>query len=255
MDREVTRGSRTRFLYSRIALRAVAISSAVRERLRQGGVPEQRIRVIPSAVDPAALRPGRSRDEMRQAQGATRDSICVLALAALVPRKGIDVLLEASARPALRAAPLRLWIAGDGPERAALEARAEALGVASRVSFLGRRDDKADLLAGCDLLALPSRAEGLGVAALEAMACGRAVLASRVGGLAEAVVHERTGLLVPPGDVDALAAALTRLVGDAALRARLGAAGPGRIAECYSAEAMCESYARLYRELLAECAA
>jgi glycosyltransferase involved in cell wall biosynthesis len=162
------------------------------------------------------------------------------------------VLLEALAQAPLRDTSLTLWIAGEGPERSALESRAAALGVAARVRFLGRREDKADLLAACDLLVLPSRREGLGVAALEAMACGRAVVASRVGGLADAVVHERTGLLVAPEDPDALAAALARLTRDAGLRARLGAAGPGRIAEGFSAAQMCDAYARLYREILAE---
>jgi glycosyltransferase involved in cell wall biosynthesis len=253
MDREVKRGPRTRFLYDRIARRAVAISPAVRELLRAGGVAEARIRLIPSAVDVDALRPRVARSEMRRSLGAVGDSaVCGLVLAALVRRKGIDVLLEAFARPRLRAAPLRLWIAGDGPERAALEARADALGIAPRVSFLGRREDKADLLHACDVLVLPSRAEGLGVAALEAMACGRGVVASQVGGLAEAVVHERTGLLVPPDDADALADALARVACDDALRARLGAAGPARISEGFRAEQMCEAYAALYRELLAE---
>ena len=253
MDREVQPGPRTRFLYTRIARRAVAISPAVRERLRAGGVAEARIRLIPSAVDVDALAPKVARTPMRRSLGAAGDgAVCALVLAALVRRKGIDVLLEACARPALRSAPLQLWIAGDGPERAALEARADALGIAARVSFLGRRDDKADLLHACDVLLLPSRAEGLGVAALEAMACGRPVLASRVGGLAEAVLHERTGLLVPPEDAEALASALARVVGDEALRSRLGAAGPDRIAQGFRADQMCEAYAALYRELLTE---
>jgi glycosyltransferase involved in cell wall biosynthesis len=252
MDREVRRGSRTRLLYGRIARRAVAISPAVRACLIAGGVPEARIRVIPSAVDPAALAPRRARDEIRRELGAPPEAVCVLALAALVRRKGLDVLLDALARPALSGTSFHLWIAGDGPERRALEARARAPDVAARVRFLGPREDKADLLGACDALVLPSRREGLGVAALEAMACGRTVVASRVGGLADAVVHERTGLLVPPEDPDALAAALSRIVRDAPLRERLGAAGPARIAEAFTASQMCDAYARLYRELLAE---
>jgi glycosyltransferase involved in cell wall biosynthesis len=252
MDREVRRGPRTRLLYGRIARCAVAISPAVETCLLAGGVAPSRVRVIPSAVDARTLVARRGRAETRRALGADEERVCALALAALVRRKGLDVLLEALARAPLRDAPLTLWIAGDGPERSDLEARAAAQGVAPRVRFLGRRDDKADLLAACDLLVLPSRREGLGVAALEAMACGRAVLASRVGGLADAVVHERTGLLVPPEDPDALAVALARLTRDAALRARLGAAGPGRIAEGFAAAQMCDAYARLYRELLAE---
>jgi glycosyltransferase involved in cell wall biosynthesis len=203
-------------------------------------------------VDARALAPQRGRDATRRAEGAPEGALVALALAALHRRKGLDVLLEALARPALRGAELRLWIAGEGPERHRLEQLIAARGLASRVRLLGRREDKADLLAACDLLVLPSRREGLGVAALEAMACARPVLASRVGGLADAVAHERTGLLVPPEDPDALAAALARLLADPALRDRLGAAGPARIAEGFTAAQMSDAYARLYRELLAE---
>jgi glycosyltransferase involved in cell wall biosynthesis len=254
MDRRVKRGVRTQLLYGIIARRAVAISPAVRECLLAGGVAPELVRVIPSAVDASALAPRRERDAVRRAEGLSDGVVCALALAALVPRKGLDVLLDALAEPALRGAPLVLWIAGDGPERAGLEARAASLGVAQRVRFLGQRNDKADLLGACDLLVLASRREGLGVAALEAMACARPVVASRVGGLADAIVDGTTGLLVPPADPVALAAALARLASDAGLRARLGAAGPARIAERFAASQMCDAYARLYRELLAETA-
>jgi glycosyltransferase involved in cell wall biosynthesis len=143
-----------------------------------------------------------------------------------------------------------LWVAGDGPERAALTQLAGELGLDDRVRFLGRREDAADLLAACDVFVLPSRLEGLGVAALEAMAARRPVVASAVGGLAEAIVDGETGLLVPPDDVDALATALVRLVDDAVLRDRLGSAGPQRIADAYSAQQMVDAYAALYRDVV-----
>jgi glycosyltransferase involved in cell wall biosynthesis len=254
MDRRVKKGAGTQLLYGIIARRAVAISPAVRECLLAGGVTPEIVRLIPSAVDAAALAPHRAREAVRRAEGLADGAVCALALAALVPRKGLDVLLDALALPALQGAPLVLWIAGDGPERAKLEARAASRGVAARVRFLGRRDDKADLLAACDLLVLPSRREGLGVAALEALACARPVVASRVGGLADAVADGQTGLLVPPDDPEALAASLASLASDAPLRARLGAAGPARIAERFAASQMCDANARLDRELLAETA-
>jgi len=172
----------------------------------------------------------------------------VLTLCALVPRKGVDVLVDALAALPASSGRAVLLVAGDGPERAALAARAAGLG--ARVCFLGARADKAELLSACDVFALASRAEGLGVAALEAMAAGRAVVATRVGGLGEAVVDGRTGLLVPPGDPAALAAALARLCDDPALRARLAAAGPERVAEGFEAEQMVGAYERLYREVL-----
>jgi len=253
MDRRVARGWRTRWLYERLLRRAVAISPAVARRLQRAGVPPSRVRVIWSAVDPAALAPSAPRDRLRRGWGVGPETTLVLVAANLVRRKGVDVLLRALAAPELPA-EARLWVAGDGPERAALEAMATSLGVADRVRFLGRRDDVPDLLEACDVFALPSRREGLGVAALEAMARARPVVASRVGGLAETVVAGETGLLVPPDDPPALAGALARLVVDPPLRRRLGEAGPQRVAQGFLAEQMVSAYESLYREVVAEAA-
>ena len=251
-DRHVARSWRTRLVYSKLVHRTVAISPAVAMRLEHGGVPRARLATIPSAVDPARLMPSKSRVRMRAELGLDERDLVVLTLAALVPRKGVDVLLEACAR---LERPTVLLVAGDGPERPTLERRAHELGFASGARFLGARADKAELLEACDVFALASRAEGLGVAALEALARARPVVASAVGGLAEAVVHERTGLLVPPGDAAALAAALRRLHDEPALRARLGAEGPRRVGEGFLAEQMVAAYEGLYRAVLAERAA
>jgi glycosyltransferase involved in cell wall biosynthesis len=252
MDRPVAHGWRTRLRYERLVERVVAISPAVKRCLTDGGVPELRVSVIPSAVDPSRLRPLRTRDEVRQGLEASAESAVLLVLAALVRRKGVDVLvraLEMLAKDGLR--PL-LWIAGEGPERSSLEALAREAGLAERARFLGRRSDVPDLLGACDVVVVPSRREGLGVAALEAMATGRPVIASAVGGLAEAVVDLRTGLLVPPEDPAALARALAELLRDPALREALGREGSRRVAESYSAEQMVESYVRLYESVLGE---
>jgi glycosyltransferase involved in cell wall biosynthesis len=254
MDRAVKRDVRTRFMYGRVVRRAVAISGAVRDRLIEGGVPAAMIRTIPSAVDPGALYPQQGRAVLRSEAGLGPDAHLLLAVAALVPRKGVDVLLAALARLAGEGLRPELWIAGQGPARAGLERQARELGLSERVRFLGERDDVADLLAACDVFILPSRREGLGVAALEAMAAGRPVVATRVGGLAEAVVHERTGLLVPPEDPAGLAQALARVLRDPALRARLAAGGPARIAEGFRADDLVNAYEALYFEVLAEVA-
>ncbi len=248
-DRALAPSARTRLVYGRLVRRVVAISPAVARRLEQGGVERARLFTIPSSVDPASLRSRKARAEVRAELALEADAFVVLTLAALVARKGVDVLLEACAQ---LGAGCTLLVAGDGPERARLEARARALGLAGRVHFLGARADKAELLEACDVFALASRAEGLGVAALEAMACARPVVASRVGGLAEAVLDGGTGLLVAAGDAAALAQALGRLRQDPALRARLGAAGPRRLQEGFAAEQMVAAYEALYREVLAE---
>jgi glycosyltransferase involved in cell wall biosynthesis len=251
MDRRVKRGLRTRWLYHRLLSRVAAISPAVERRLLDARIEPERIRVICSAVDPEALAPSAPREVLRAQLGATPATPCLLVAANLVRRKGVDVLLAAVAAldPRSRAV---LWVAGDGPERAALEAVAARLGLAERVRFLGRRSDVPDLLEACDVFVLPSRHEGLGVAALEAMARGRPVVASAVGGLAEIVVPEQTGLLVPPEDSAALAAALERLIADLGLAQRFGAAGAKRVQEHFLAEQMVSAYETLYREILAE---
>jgi glycosyltransferase involved in cell wall biosynthesis len=251
MDREVKRNARTRWIYSNLVARVVAISGPVRELLLAGGVDPARIELIQSAVDPESLRPCRPAPELRAELGAAPGEFVLLVLATLVRRKGVDVLLEALARLDARGTTPALWIAGEGPERARLERRARERGLA-RVRFLGRREDAGDLLGACDALVLPARREGLGVAALQAMAAGRAVIGSAVGGLAEALVDRECGLLVPAEDPARLAAAIEELYKDPALRARLAAGGRARIAQGYLATQMVAAYDDLYRRVLAQ---
>ncbi len=255
-DRKVRGHPLNRVLYGWLVQRAVAISPAIAVQLADGGVSPDKIAVIPSAVDPAALLPSRPRDETRAALGLGADEVALLVLAQLTRRKGVDVLLEAlTLLPESPERRYRLLVAGEGPERAPLQASAAALGLADHVGFLGRREDASDLLAAADVFVMPSRAEGLGIAALEAMACGCPVLATDVGGLGEAVVADRTGLLVPPDDAAALAAALQRLIQDQRLRARLGEQGPHRVAEGFLAGQMVDAYVRIYDEVLGAAAA
>ena len=147
----------------------------------------------------------------------------VLAMGRLHRNKAFDVLIQAMA-----AVPgVRLALAGDGPERAALGALAAAQGVAERVHFLGWRTDTAALLAGCDVLAVPSRWEPLGNVVLEGFSAGRPVVAAAAAGPAALIEDGRTGLLVPADDPAGLAAALRRVLGDRALATGLAAQARG----------------------------
>lgn len=251
MDRRVARGWRTRLVYGRLTRKVAAISPAVVRSLIDGGVDPSRIELVPSTIDPGRVATRAGRSATRAGLGVEGDRVLFVALASLVPRKGLDVLLDACARLVARDVAFACRVAGEGPEREALERRAVELRLGERVRFLGKRDDVGDLLAACDAFVLPARREGLGVSALEAMAAGRAVVASRVGGLGEAVVDGETGLLVPPEDAPALAEALERVARDTALRARLGAAGPGRVASAFLPATMVASYERIYREVVA----
>jgi glycosyltransferase involved in cell wall biosynthesis len=250
MDRPVHNTWRTRLVYRRLTRLAVAISPAVRDCLESGGVDPERIHVVPSAIDPARILAPRGRSATRASLGAGDNEFVLLTLASLVQRKGIDVLVDALAemQSSRDRAPIRAFVAGDGPLRSELEARAQILG--APVTFLGRREDAGDLLAACDALVLPARREGLGVSALEAMAASRPVIASRVGGLAEAVVHERTGLLVPPDDSRALAEAIGRLSADREYARALGAAGPARVADGHLPEQMVAAYVEIYASVM-----
>jgi glycosyltransferase involved in cell wall biosynthesis len=183
---------------------------------------------------------------LRAELGAGEGVPLVLTPARLDPQKGHADLLAAAVQ-----VPGALFaLAGDGPQRASLEALAARLGIADRVRFLGTRDDIPDLLAACDVFALPSLYEGSSLAVLEAMAARRAVIASAIGGTDELIEDGRDGFLVPPGDPEALAAALARLLNDAELRARLAANARERVEREFSRERMAARVGAAYEELL-----
>jgi glycosyltransferase involved in cell wall biosynthesis len=130
--------------------------------------------------------------------------------------------------------------------RQALEERVRALGLTDRFEFTGFRHDVPALISAVDLVVLPSRSEGLPLAALETMACGRPLIATPVGGVPEAVIDNETGVLIPPADAGALAAAMTRLLRNPALATQLGLAGLNRIRGRFTIQAFAESVQALY---------
>jgi rhamnosyl/mannosyltransferase len=206
--------------------------------------------VIPFGVDPEsfALRDRELEIVERLAQEHGRP--LALFLGVLRPYKGLQILLQAMGR--VRG---HLLVAGRGPHRAQLEAVARRLGVADRVTFVGEvsETERRLLLHACDVFVLPAldRRESFGIAQLEAMACGKPVVSSDLPtGVRVVNQHGRTGLLVPPGDPDALAEALNRLLGDVALRAELGQAAREQVEREFSREAMIERTLAVYDEVL-----
>lgn len=225
--------------------RVVAISSYTAAELRE--LVEVPVEVIPYT---AALPP-----RGPQSRAATGNASTVLFVGRLVERKGVGHLIEAVAR---LQRPLRLVVVGDGPERPRLEALAQSRGVLDRVEFRGKVSD-ADLwraYGSADVFVLPSvldargDTEGLGVVLLEAMNYGVPVIASNVGGIVDIVVDQETGILVPPGDAAALAAALRRLLDEPGLAKALGDAGRRRLHEHFSWEAITARWEAVYRSLL-----
>lgn len=189
-----------------------------------------RVQVVSNGVASQRLsQPEREAFRARHGLGHAR---VLLTVARLVPRKGIDSVLRCL--PALlgQVDDLHYVVVGEGPDAARLSALAQQLGVAARVHFLGRVDDAelGSCYAGCDAFVLATRAEadsveGFGLVLLEAAACGRPVVTTDAGGTSEAVRPDVTGLVVPANDHAALEAALSRVLCDPALAARLGAAG------------------------------
>jgi len=239
-----------RWLYNRGVDAVVAISEGVRAVLVAGGVDPTRIEVIRSGVeieDFAAT--DEKRASARDALGLDDTVAMIAVVAALEYRKGHDVLLEAVA--GIADPTIRLCFAGEGSRMEELRKRALDLALADRVAFLGRIDDVRPILAAADVVAMPSRQEGLGVAVLEAMAAGRPVVASAVGGLPEAVGRD-AGILVPPEDVLALRAALERVLGDRALGVRLAIAARKRVRAGFAMVGVAQAMLGVYDRVMAE---
>lgn len=227
----------------------VAVSEEVRSRLLRAGVPQSRIHLIRNGVDltPFAAASQR-REDSRPAEGSLRVGL----VARLSPEKGVDLFLQAAAVVLRQYPETRFLIVGDGPERPALEALIAQLGIAGSVSLLGRTNDMPGFYSSIDVLVSSSRIEGLPIALLEGMASRLPIAATSVGAVPQVIRDGDTGLLVPPGDPDALAAAVIRLLGDTSLRESLGRAAQQLVADEYSARAMADEYRRLYAQLLEE---
>ncbi len=233
-------------LLSRQIDRYIAVSHDIAQTLvSRFGYPPSRVEVVHNSV--ALERFARPRDgALRAVLTGGHERPIVLTCARLDEQKGIDVLLRAV--PSLPEA--QFVLAGEGPERERLERLAAELGIADRVSFLGARGDVPELLAACDVVALPSRYEGASLAVLEAMAAGRPLLTSAIPGTVELVSDGDTALLAPPGDVAALAAGLRRLLDDPQLREALGRRARERAAAEFSTTVMGERVAAIYSQIL-----
>jgi glycosyltransferase involved in cell wall biosynthesis len=208
-----------------------------------------RLRLSPEAliVIPNGIRPEPpSGADIRGELGLTPGTLLLIAIGNLYAVKGHDVLLRALAEGGDALPPWHLAIAGRGEEQGRLRALGAELGLGDRLSLLGYRADVADLLGAADVFVMPSRSEGLPLALLEAMFAARPIVVSAVGGIPEVVRNGEEALLVPPGDVQALAEVLGRLLPDADLRRRLGERARATAEASHGVEAMADAYERLY---------
>ncbi len=227
------------------------------------GVQRAQVAVVPNGIDVEAFATAAARREAaRAALGIDPHTVLILTVANLRPPKGLDVLAEAAARLASTVSPAAaheasvpprfVWlVAGDGPLAAGFAAQIARRGLARLVRPLGFRRDIPELMAAADLFCLTSRREGVPVSILEAMATGRAVVTTDVGGVSELVIAGETGVMVPPDDPAGLAAELAALVADAPRRAALGRAGQTRALNHFTLEKAATAIAAVYDELLA----
>ncbi|MEA2154672.1 MAG: hypothetical protein QOE11_812 [Solirubrobacteraceae bacterium] len=201
-----------------------------------------------SGVRPVVVRYGLAAGPPPPPVPRSRRGRRLLAVGRLERQKGFDVLVESVAAAHADGADIELEICGEGTQRATLEALIERHGIAANVRLLGLRDDIQARMLEADILVHPARWEGFGLVLLEAMAAGLPILASRVGAIPEVVADGETGLLVPPDDAPALAAAIGRLAGDDALAARLGTAGRERLCTVFPPAATARRTAEVYDE-------
>jgi glycosyltransferase involved in cell wall biosynthesis len=177
--------------------------------------------VMPVGADPTPVKPAEAA-AAREQLGIEAGHPLVVAVGRLDPQKGFDVLVDATARMNGNSPPI-VVICGEGPARPELEDRINALGLGGRVRLLGNREDAKALIAAADAFCMPSRWEGSPLALHEALAAGRPVVAAAVGGIPELLTFGQAGLLVPPEDPGALAAAVGRVLSDQQLAEQLGA--------------------------------
>jgi len=232
----------------------IAVSDAAFEALPASLQP--RARVVVHGVD---LAPSRAmvdqrpevRGRIRSELGVPDGDLLAVTVANLRSEKGYDVLLDAAALAGQRRLPLRFAAAGQGDQAEFLAERHRALGLDDRFRFLGHRRDALALLAAADIVVLPSHQEGLPVVLMEATSVGATIVATAVGGVPQVITDDVNGIVVPPGDPEALTDALERLCEQPDLRRRLGAGAAAGSAVFDVARASGEIEA-IYRELLPE---
>ena len=240
-------------LLARITDVLVAVSPEVRDELVAFGIaPATKFRVIRLGIElDERLSPdGAARAETRRVMGVADERFVVGWIGRMTAVKRTDVVLESFRRLRDEGVDAVLCMVGDGPDRHAVENLAGGLGIMRDSLFPGYQEDVGPFFAAFDVFVLPSGNEGTPVTAIEALASGCPVVATRVGGVPDVVTDGEDGFLVDPGDVEGLAASLARLANDPELRARMGGAGRERMRSRYAVDRLIDDVDRLYRELL-----
>jgi glycosyltransferase involved in cell wall biosynthesis len=242
--------------FFRRAAAFVAISRLIEDECLAAGLRRERVVCIQHAADTVRFRPAASGEAraLRARLGLPLDGVLAVFTGRLLKGKGLEILIEALARLAADHPNAHLVIVGSGRGQVlsvedALRGDVAERGLASRVTFTGRVNNVEEYLRACDLFAFPSLYEGLPHSPLEAAAAGLPAVASRTGGIPDVVVHGQTGLLVEPGDVDGVTAALRTLLADTELRERFGRAAREVALARFSLAAVSARYQELFERL------
>ncbi|MCL5960304.1 MAG: glycosyltransferase family 4 protein [Chloroflexi bacterium] len=228
----------------------VSVNNSDCATLTNCGIPAAKISVVPNGIDAGAVA-NRARGASRDALGIREDEPLVVQVGRISTQKGPGYFMRAAAKALERNQSIRFLLVGDGPLRAEMELLAKSLGVARNVLFLGWRDDVVQVMSCADVVALSSLWEGLPYVLLEAMALGKPVVATDVGGNPEIVENERTGFIVPPRDEMSLAQGVLRLTEDPTAARRMGEAGRQRASEHFSLSKMMKLTEEVYSKALA----
>jgi len=228
----------------------ITISEGIRRVLLDEGMAPDHVSCVRSAVDPAPYLHAYDKAAFRRALGLPEDTPIAGMVAQLIERKGHRHLLAALPAVLAQHPRLQVLIYGRGPLETALTDAIAAQGLSANVRLMGFADDLPAQLGCLDLLVHPADMEGLGVSLLQASAAQVPIIACRAGGMPEAVRDGLNGLLIDVGDVAALSNAMSRLLGDAPLRERMGAAGRQLILDEFSVDVMCEGNLAVYQKVL-----
>lgn len=228
----------------------IAISKGVKRALVVAGVKEKKIAVVRSAIEDHWWTVPGNRDAVRRELGYQDGDVVVAVIAAIEPRKGQALLIQGLPQILASTPNVKVLLAGKDDISQSEKALVQELGLEGKVMFAGFRSDIKDVIAAADIIAAPSYLEGLGVSIMEAMACGKPIVASNVGGIPESVVDGETGLLVEPGDAEALANAIVALANDENRRAEMGRKGQLRAQEDFSIDSLINDTLAVYCQLL-----
>ncbi len=239
------------WMIKRLGYRPLVHSSSVRKGVANAyGISQDTIALIPLGIDTVQFaRPAVSSSEWRQRMAIPADALVVLYVARLVPPKNVALYVDIARRVIERIDKAVFLVVGDGPLKAVLEGFVQECGLERKIRFLGFRGDLVTIYHACDLFVSTSKYEGFGLAIVEAMAAGRPVVATAVGGVPEVILDGTTGRLCAPNDVNGLVRAVSDLLGDLSTRERMGDAARERANQLFDARAMMRKYEELYTDL------